>query len=46
MVATLEWASLGKLKPMIHKTYRLEETPQAFADLRSRAVLGKAVVVI
>jgi 2-desacetyl-2-hydroxyethyl bacteriochlorophyllide A dehydrogenase len=46
MKATLEWAALGKLKPMIHKRYRLEETPQAFADLRDRTVLGKAVIVI
>lgn len=46
MIATLEWAGLGKLKPMIHKRYKLEETPQAFADLRSRTVLGKAVIVI
>lgn len=46
MEATLEWAGQGKLKPMIHKQYRLEEAPQAFADLRARAVLGKALVVI
>ena len=46
MTATLEWAALGKLKPMIHKTYKLEETAQAFADLRSRTVLGKAVIVV
>jgi 2-desacetyl-2-hydroxyethyl bacteriochlorophyllide A dehydrogenase len=46
MVATLDWAAVGKLKPMVHKTYKLEETPQAFADLRNRTVLGKAVIVI
>jgi NADPH:quinone reductase-like Zn-dependent oxidoreductase len=46
MIATLDWAAVGKLKPMVHKTYALADAPQAFADLRSRAVLGKAVVVI
>jgi 2-desacetyl-2-hydroxyethyl bacteriochlorophyllide A dehydrogenase len=46
MVTTLDWAAIGKLKPMVHKVYSLEETPQAFADLRSRTVLGKAVIVI
>jgi 2-desacetyl-2-hydroxyethyl bacteriochlorophyllide A dehydrogenase len=46
MVATLEWAAQGKLKAIIHKQYRLEETPAAFADLRSRNVLGKALIVV
>ena len=46
MIATLDWAAVGKLKPMVHKTYKLEEAPQAFADLRARTVLGKALVVI
>ena len=46
MIATLEWAAVGKLKALIHKKYSLDETPQAFIDLRNRAVLGKAVVVI
>jgi 2-desacetyl-2-hydroxyethyl bacteriochlorophyllide A dehydrogenase len=46
MIATLDWAAVGKLKPMVHKTYRLEDAPQAFADLRNRTVLGKAVIVI
>ncbi|HUS35604.1 MAG TPA: zinc-binding dehydrogenase [Verrucomicrobiae bacterium] len=46
MIATLDWAAVGKLKPMIHRTYKLAEAPQAFAELRARTVLGKAVVVI
>jgi 2-desacetyl-2-hydroxyethyl bacteriochlorophyllide A dehydrogenase len=46
MIATLDWAAVGKLKALIHKRYTLEETPQAFADLRDRSVLGKAIVVI
>jgi 2-desacetyl-2-hydroxyethyl bacteriochlorophyllide A dehydrogenase len=46
MITTLEWAAIGKLKPMVHKTYQLQDAPQAFADLRNRSVLGKAVIVI
>lgn len=46
MIATLDWAAVGKLKAMVHRTYPLEEAPQAFKDLRARAVLGKAVIVV
>jgi NADPH:quinone reductase-like Zn-dependent oxidoreductase len=42
--ATLEWAALGKLKPVIHSIYPLEKTTEAFAVLRARSVLGKVVV--
>ncbi|HEY6228266.1 MAG TPA: zinc-binding dehydrogenase [Verrucomicrobiae bacterium] len=46
MIATLEWAAVGKLKAVVHKQYNLADAPQAFIDLRNRAVLGKAVIVI
>lgn len=42
--ATLEWASTGKLKPVIHAVYPLDRTADAFAALRSRNVLGKVLV--
>lgn len=42
--ATLEWAAAGKLKPVIDSIFPLEQTPAAFAKLRSRAVLGKVLV--
>ena len=42
--ATLDWASNGKLKPVIDRTLPLEQTPEAFQLLRSRQVLGKIVV--
>jgi NADPH:quinone reductase-like Zn-dependent oxidoreductase len=42
--ATLSWAAAGKLKPVIHRMYPLEETSKAFAHLRQREVLGKLVV--
>lgn len=45
IIATLDWAAQGKIKPVIDKVYPLAETAKAFAALRGRAVLGKAVIV-
>ncbi len=42
--ATLDWAAAGKLKPVIDSTFPLDQTPGAFAKLRSRDVLGKVLV--
>ncbi len=42
--ATLEWAASGRLKPVIDSIFPLDETPQAFAHLRSRNILGKVLV--
>ena len=44
MEATLQWAAQGRLQPVLHAVYPLEATAAAFAELRSRAVLGKIVV--
>ena len=44
--ATLEWAAAGKLKPVIDSVLPLDQTPAAFARLRSRSVLGKIVMRI
>jgi len=44
ILATLEWAAEGRLKSVIHQTYPLSKTPEAFAALRERRVLGKAVI--
>jgi 2-desacetyl-2-hydroxyethyl bacteriochlorophyllide A dehydrogenase len=41
---TLEWAAGGKLKAVIDSIVPLNETPAAFAKLRSRNVIGKLVV--
>ncbi len=46
ITATLEWAAAGKLKPAIHQAYPLPETAQAYAALRQRTVIGKAVITI
>jgi 2-desacetyl-2-hydroxyethyl bacteriochlorophyllide A dehydrogenase len=42
--ATLEWAAAGKLKPVVDSRFPLDRTPDAFARLRSRHVLGKVIV--
>jgi 2-desacetyl-2-hydroxyethyl bacteriochlorophyllide A dehydrogenase len=41
---TLEWAAAGKLKPVIHSVLPLERTPEAFAHIRERKLLGKIVM--
>jgi NADPH:quinone reductase-like Zn-dependent oxidoreductase len=41
---TLEWAAAGTLRPVIDSVLSLQETPEAFAKLRSRSVLGKVIV--
>jgi len=42
--ATLEWAATGKLKPVTDSIIPLDQTPAAFAKLRSRNVLGKVLI--
>lgn len=44
LIATLEWAAAGRLKPVIDSVFPLAEAPAALARLRSRAVLGKLLV--
>ncbi len=39
------WIRKGKLKPLVSRTYRLEEAPQALMDMAARKVVGKVVVV-
>ena len=42
--ATLDWAAAGKLKPVIDSVFPLDQTPEAYAKLRSRNVLGKVLI--
>ena len=42
----MEWAAYGKVKPVVHSTYPLERLSDAFAELRSRKVMGKVVVTV
>lgn len=44
MVATLDWAAAGKLRPVIDAVFPLDQTAEAFAMLRARRVLGKVLV--
>ena len=44
LAATLDWAAAGKLKPVIDSIFPLDQTPAAFARLRSRNVLGKVLI--
>ncbi len=42
--AALDWAAAGRLKPVIDSILPLDQTPAAFAKLRSRQVLGKVLI--
>jgi NADPH:quinone reductase-like Zn-dependent oxidoreductase len=44
MVAILEWAAQGKIKPAIAQVFPLARTASAFAALRQRQVMGKVLV--
>ncbi len=39
------WIKEGKLKPLVSKTYSLEDTKQALLDLQARKATGKLVVL-
>ena len=38
------WIREGKLKPLISRTYKLDEAPQALADMAARRVTGKIII--
>jgi NADPH2:quinone reductase len=40
----LGWMQQGKIKPLISKTYTLDEAPQALLDMAARKVTGKIVI--
>ncbi len=41
----LAWISEGRLRPLVSRTYALDEVPQALDDMAARRVVGKVVVV-
>ena len=43
--ALIDMTKRGALKPIVEKTYSLEDTHQAFADLRDRKAFGKLAIV-
>jgi NADPH:quinone reductase len=44
MMQLIGWMKEGKIKPLISKTYPLEQVPQALNDMAARKVTGKIVV--
>lgn len=42
--ATLQWAAEGRLRPIVHQVFPLEQTADAYNLLRGRQVLGKVLV--
>lgn len=42
--ATMDWAAIGKIRPVVHQVFPLERLAEALAVLRSRTVLGKIVI--
>jgi NADPH2:quinone reductase len=40
----LGWMKDGRIKPLISKTYTLDEVPQALTDMAARRVTGKIVI--
>jgi NADPH:quinone reductase len=44
MMELMGWMKEGKIKPLISKTYTLEQVPQALNDMAARKVTGKIVV--
>ncbi|MFM2400420.1 MAG: hypothetical protein RL341_2577 [Pseudomonadota bacterium] len=44
MMELMGWMKEGKIKPLISKTYPLEQVPQALNDMAARKVTGKIVV--
>jgi len=42
--ALMQWYQEGKIKPHIHKIYKLEDTPKALEEMMGRKVRGKLVV--
>lgn len=45
-IQLIKWYAAGKLKPHIHATYPLEETPKALEEMMARKVRGKVVIEI
>lgn len=45
MAMLLNWCVDGRIRPHVHRTYRLEETPAALEAIAAREVKGKAILV-
>ncbi len=40
----LDWVADGSLKPHVHQTYALEDTPKALDEIAGRRVMGKVII--
>jgi len=40
----LQWIKQGKIKPLVSKTYTLDQTPEALRDMSERKVTGKIII--
>jgi NADPH:quinone reductase len=45
LMELMTWYGQGKIKPVIHRTYPMMQLKEAFAQMASRDVLGKLVLV-
>ena len=45
MATLLNWCAEGRIRPHVHRTYRLEETARALDAIAAREVKGKAILV-
>ena len=45
MAEMTQWIREGKIRPLISRTYSLDEAPQALNDLLERRATGKLVIV-
>jgi NADPH2:quinone reductase len=43
-IEMFDWFEAGKIRPRISKSYALDDTPQALADMSARVVTGKIVI--
>ena len=41
----LDWIGESRLRPLVSKTYTLDQAPQALQDMAARKVVGKVVIV-
>lgn len=41
----LAWIGEGRLRPLVSRTYTLDQAPQALEDMAARKVVGKVVIV-
>ena len=46
MAQVLDWVAAGDLKPHVHQSYALEETPKAIKAIANREAQGKVIITL